>query len=364
MRLRKRTWEILEIAGKGDRVSHIVDFSLFFLVGANVLAIILESVSSIYLTYKLFFHWFNFVSVILFTVEYLLRIWSCVEDPDHLRETYTKTRFRFMGTSMALIDLVAIAPFYLQIILPGMDLRFLRVLRMLRILKLTRYSSAINLLLRVLHQERKAFSAAFTILIMVLIIVSCGIYLVENDAQPVAFGSIPDAMWWAMATLTTVGYGDVTPITPIGKLFGAVVTVVGIGMVALPAGILASSFSEMLRRRQQEYRLSVKKAMEDGNISDEEAHELERIREELNLSKEDSNELRNQTQKEIEVTKNYEMDWGKAAIRDVADEVIEDTIKPSATRLEKEQEQALDQDAHDHLKNCPHCGGRLPGNLL
>ncbi len=303
MSIRRRTWEILEIAGKDDRLSRTVDFALFFLVGANVLAIILESVSSIYLAYKPFFYWFNLVSVVLFSGEYLLRIWSCIEDPAHLKKTHTETRFKYMGTSMALIDLVAIAPFYLQFILPGMDLRFLRVLRMLRILKLTRYSTAMNLLLRVLHQERKAFSAAFTILIMVLIIVSCGIYLVESKAQPVAFGSIPDAMWWAMATLTTVGYGDVTPVTPMGKLFGALVTVVGIGMVALPAGILASSFSEMLRRRQQEYRLSVKKALDDGHISLEEAHELERIREKLDLSKADSDELRDQTQLEVEVTK-------------------------------------------------------------
>jgi len=362
MKLRKRTWEILEIAGEGDRVSKIADFALFFLVGANVLAIILESVESIHQAYEGFFYWFELISVILFSGEYLLRLWSCVEDPIHMKDSYTETRFRFMGTSIALIDLAAIAPFYLQIFLPGMDLRFLRVLRMLRILKLTRYSSAMNLLLRVLYQERNAFSAAFTILVMVLILVSCGIYLVENDAQPDAFGSIPAAMWWAITTLTSVGYGDVTPLTPFGKLLGAIVMVVGVGMVALPAGILASSFSEMLRRRQQEYRLSVKKAMEDGHISEEEAAELEKIREELNLSKEDSDELRTQTQKEIEVTKEYEVDWEKVAIRGVEGEAIEETIKRAEVQLEKDLEDALHNGVAGDPYSCPHCGSQLRGN--
>jgi voltage-gated potassium channel len=347
MGIRKRTWEILEIAEAGDKTSRIVDFALFFLVGANVLAIILESVPSIHQTYKTHFYWFELISVILFSIEYLLRVWSSVEDPEHKKETHTATRVKFMGSSMALIDLAAIAPFYLQILLPGMDLRFLRVLRMLRILKITRYSLAMNVLLRVLHKEREAFIAVFTILLMVLIMVSCGIYLVESRVQPEAFGSIPDSMWWALATLTTVGFGDVTPITPLGKLFGALVMIIGIGIIALPAGILASSFSEILRRRQQEFRLSVKKAMEDGEISAEEADELDKIREELNLTEEDSEELSSQTKKELEVDKRYEVAWEKIAIRDIESEAAK-------------QEPSKSHGSHDHSSICPHCGGKLP----
>jgi voltage-gated potassium channel len=347
MEIRKRTWDILEIAEAGDKTSRIVDFALFFLVGANVLAIILESVPSIHLAYKSFFYWFELISVILFSIEYILRVWSSVEAPEHLKQSHTATRFKFMGSSMALIDLAAIAPFYLQILLPGMDLRFLRVLRMLRILKITRYSLAMNVLLRVLHKEREAFIAVFTILLMVLIMVSCGIYLVESRAQPEAFGSIPDSMWWALATLTTVGFGDVTPITPLGKFFGAMVMIIGIGIIALPAGILASSFSEILRRRQQEFRLSVKKAMEDGEITDDEAEELNKIREELNLSEEDSEELSSQTKKELEVDKRYEVAWEKIAIRDIENEATN-------------QKEGIDQEPHAHSATCPHCGGKLP----
>lgn len=342
MGVRKRTWEILEIAGEGDKTSRLVDFALFFLVGANVLAIIIESVPSIHLAYKPYFHWFDVISVLLFSIEYLLRVWSSVENLEHKQESYMATRLKFMGSSMALVDLAAIAPFYLQILLPGMDLRFLRVLRMLRILKITRYSLAMNVLLGVLHKEREAFIAVFTILIMVLIMTSCGIHLVEGHIQPEAFGSIPDSMWWALATLTTVGYGDVAPITPLGKIFGAMVMIIGIGIIALPAGILASSFSEILRRRQQEFRLSVKKAMEDGEISDDEAAELNKIREELNLSEEDSKELSSQTQKELEVDKRYEVAWEKIAIRDVEGEVTNQ------------------RQPHDHSATCPHCGGKLP----
>jgi voltage-gated potassium channel len=214
-----------------------------------------------------------------------------------------------------------------------------------------------NVLLRVLHQERKAFGAAFTILMMMLILVACGIHLVEGHIQPEFFGSIPDSMWWAIATLTTVGYGDVTPITPMGKFFGALVMVIGIGMVALPSGILASSFSEMLRRRQQEFRLSVKQAMEDGDISAEEAENLEVIREELSLTKEDSEELRSQTQKELEVNKGYEVAWEKQAMRDVVGEAAKQT------KYRIDQGQASDLSTHDHCTTCPHCGGKLPDNL-
>jgi voltage-gated potassium channel len=321
-----------------------VDFALFFLVGANVLAIILESVPSLHQAYKSYFYWFELISVILFSIEYILRVWSSVEDPEHRKDSHTATRFKFMGSSMALIDLAAIAPFYLQILLPGMDLRFLRVLRMLRILKITRYSLAMNVLLRVLHKEREAFIAVFTILLMVLIMVSCGIYLVESRAQPEAFGSIPDSMWWALATLTTVGFGDVTPITPLGKFFGAMVMIIGIGIIALPAGILASSFSEILRRRQQEYRLSVKKAMEDGQITDDEAEELNKIREELNLSEEDSIELSSQTNKELEVDKRYEVAWEKIAIKEASEH----------------EELPKTEDTNEHLTTCPHCGEKLP----
>lgn len=140
-----------------------------------------------------------------------------------------------------------------------------------------------GLLLTVLRKEAKAFGAAMFIMLVILVFAASGIYLVENDTQPEQFGSIPAAMWWAVATLTTVGYGDVTPITMWGKVFGACVTIVGVGMVALPAGILASAFSDELRQRREQYAAMVKEALLDGEIDHAEERELEMTRYHLGI---------------------------------------------------------------------------------
>jgi voltage-gated potassium channel len=188
---------------------------------------------------------------------------------------------------MALIDLLAILPFYLTLSL-SVDLRFLRVVRLLRIFKLTRYSSAMTVLLSVLREESSSLFAALFVLLVLLMLASSGIYLIEHEIQPDAFGSIPDSMWWAMATLTTVGYGDVTPITPLGKFFGGCITVIGMGMVALPAGILASAFSDYIHRSRREYKSKLSQYLRDGDVSEEEKEELEELRNNLGLSPEDA----------------------------------------------------------------------------
>ena len=136
---------------------------------------------------------------------------------------------------------------------------------MLRLLKFSRYFKVMNLLLGVLKEERQSFLAAMFLLTIAMLIASTGIYIFEKDAQPDKFGSIPEAMWWAVATLTTVGYGDVTPITAMGKIFGALITIIiGIGTVALPSGILASGFSDQLKRRKNAYENELSLAMQDG----------------------------------------------------------------------------------------------------
>jgi voltage-gated potassium channel len=188
---------------------------------------------------------------------------------------------------MAIIDLLAILPFYLMFFV-HIDLRFLRVVRLLRIFKLTRYSSAMNILLSVLREESSSLFAALFVLLVLLMLASSGIYLIEHKIQPDAFGSIPDSMWWAMATLTTVGYGDVTPITPLGKFFGGCITVIGMGMVALPAGILASAFSDYIHRSRREYKSKLSEYLKDGIVSDEEKVELEQLRSDIGLSPEEA----------------------------------------------------------------------------
>lgn len=288
---RKRLAKLLDVGVAGDLVSRIVDVFLIGLISLNVMAIVLESVPSLALQYAAQFHWFEIVSVALFTFEYGLRVWSAPDLADQRFRRSIWGRVRYVLTPAALIDLLAILPFYLGIFL-NLDMRFLRVVRLFRIFKLTRYSTTMGLILNVFRDEAASFVGAFFLLFVLLILTASGIYLIEHDVQPKNFGSIPAAMWWAMATLTTVGYGDVTPFTPWGKLFGGFITVIGIGMVALPAGILASGFSEQLRQRREKYSDQLDTAIEDGVVSVEEESDLERLRRELGIDSQDAAVLR------------------------------------------------------------------------
>lgn len=285
-RLRRRIYEALEVRSSNDRLGQAADIALFVLIALNVAAVLGQSVASYNAQFRSTFLLFEAVSVAIFSCEYLARVWVSIDQP-RFADTHANwaKRLRYMVTPMALIDLVAVLPFYLAMmgLLGGMDMRILRTLRLARILKLTRHSEAMTLLLRVLTENGRNFSAALGILLIVMIITATGIHLFEHEAQPEAFGSIPAAMWWAFATLTTVGYGDVTPITVGGKVFGAAITVVSVGIVALPAGILASSFSERLRLKTNSYRELADKAYADGLLTPEEYAELEAERKKLGI---------------------------------------------------------------------------------
>ena len=281
---RKRLWQILERGNSEDKISVYTDIFLISLIILNIIAVLLETVDSIYTLYKFEFLIFERVSTAIFLIEYILRVWVCIED-DKIKKKRTKVivRLKYMATWPAIIDLLAVLSGILPMIF-NVDLRILRALRMLRLLKFSRYFKVMNLLLGVLKEEKQSFLAAMFLLTIAMLIASTGIYIFEKDAQPDKFGSIPEAMWWAVATLTTVGYGDVTPITPMGKLFGAVVTIIGIGTVALPSGILASGFSDQLKRRQNTYKDELSKALQDGIITNAERSKLSRIAEDMNLS--------------------------------------------------------------------------------
>lgn len=286
---RKTIARILSVDGK-HRLSRIVDIILISLICLNVAAIILESVPSFQQQYRSQLHWFDVFSVAVFTVEYLLRVWSSVELAGYHNDSPTKARLKYMMTPLAVIDLLAIAPFYLSFFFV-LDLRFLRVVRLLRVFKLTRYSGAMNLVLSVFKEEANAFLASFVVLMTLLVLASSGIYLIEHDIQPETFGSIPDAMWWAMATLTTVGYGDAVPVTPMGKIFGGIITIIGMGMIALPAGILASGFADQIHRRRSRYEDQLEQVFGDGVITHTEQLHLDELRERLGLTYDDVEEL-------------------------------------------------------------------------
>ncbi len=283
---RKRVWSLLEPANENDKFSKIVDVFLVSLIFFNILMVILETVDELYLNYRIFFKYFELFSVTIFSFEYIGRLWSCVENKDN-KESNSGARIRYVFSFSAIIDAVAILPSLLAFLFPTVDLRFVRALRIFRLLKFSRYSNSINTLLEVLWDQRKSFGAAFFILFIVLIISSSGMYLVEKDVQPEKFGSIPQSMWWSIVTLTTVGYGDVFPITSIGKIFGSIIIILGIGTVALPAGILASAFTEHTKRSQKRYEEQLKFMLTDNIIDEKERKELNKLSEKLNLSDED-----------------------------------------------------------------------------
>jgi voltage-gated potassium channel len=281
--LRKRIWEILEKGNSNDKVSFYTDIFLITLIIFNIIAVLLETVDSIYSKYALEFLIFERFSTAVFLVEYILRIWVCVEEK--IKSNKLITRLKYASTWPAIIDLLAVLSGLLPMIFE-VDLRILRALRMLRLLKFSRYFKVMNLLLGVLKEEKQSFLAAMFLLTIAMLIASTGIYLFEKDAQPDKFSSIPEAMWWAIATLTTIGYGDVTPVTGMGKFFGAIIAIIGIGVVALPSGILASGFTDQLKRRQAQYENELSKALQDGVISSSERNKLTKIAKDMNLSEE------------------------------------------------------------------------------
>ena len=290
-RRRARVYWWLERPERDATGPRVLEIALVVLIILNVSAVIVETVDPIYRRWQSAFDHFETLSLTIFVVEYLTRLWVAPEHPD------IRSRLKWALTPTAIIDLLAILPALLVLFYP-IDLRILRAFRMLRLLKLTRYSPALRMLLAVFEEEAGAFLAGFFILVLMLIFAASGAWLVEHRAQPENFGSIPAAMWWAVTTLTTVGYGDVTPITAAGKIFGAIITVVGIGMAALPAGIIASGINDQLHRRRTNLQHQFRKALEDGVIADHEEVEMEALRKELGLSRRAADQIRRQAQVE------------------------------------------------------------------
>lgn len=219
------------------------------LILANVTAVTLETVPSIGQQCQAEFYWFDVFSVLVFTVEYLTRVWASAERDGAVGKSAFERRVRYMCSPLAVVDLLAILPFYLGFF-SSLDLRGLRIFRLLRMLKLVRYSPALASLSRVLYMERRALAAAMLIMMGLLFTSATLAHLIEGEVQPDAFGSIPAGLWWALSTLTTVGYGDVVPVTAAGKILGSVVMVLGFAFYAVPIGIIASGFSDEVHRRE------------------------------------------------------------------------------------------------------------------
>jgi len=252
--MKKRLYHLMNTSKKpGDPGWHL-DMFIITLILLNVVAIVLESVAPIRARFQWHFMQFELFSVVIFSVEYILRIWTANLNPKFGKPFSGNIKYAL--TPMAIIDLMAILPFYLTIL--GVDLRLLRILRVLRIFrlfKIARYVEALNFITKVFRKKKEELVISLIFTGFLLLFASTLMYNVEHEAQPDKFSSIPTTMWWGIATLTTVGYGDIFPITPIGQFLGGVIAIIGIGLFALPTGILASGFSEEIskRKNQEEY---------------------------------------------------------------------------------------------------------------
>jgi voltage-gated potassium channel len=244
---RREVHDILEIGGDAHPAGRVVNAFVILLIVLNAVAFAAETVPELETRYAAEFAAFNVFSVIVFTIEYVLRVWSAVDIPMLSRLPHWRARLRFAARPIMIVDLLAFAPWYLHWIYP-MDLRVLRLFRLFRVLKLVRYSPALQTLGRVIADEYRALLGALLVMLMMILFAASIIYFLEREAQPDKFGSIPEAAWWALATLTTTGFGDVVPVTPWGKVFGGIVMLLGVGMFALPIAIIAAGFSQEASR--------------------------------------------------------------------------------------------------------------------
>lgn len=245
---RLRVYELLENGAPSDFWSRVVDFFLVLLIVGNAIAFALDTVDRIHQAWSFYINLFTAFSGVVFTIEYLLRLWSSVEVFPGRQMPDWQKRLRFAVRPLQVVDLLVLITFWFATFVPY-DLRVLRVVRLAVFFRMARYSPALQTLGAVVRAEWRSLTSALTIMLCLVLIAATGIYFIEGDVQPEKFGSVPMAAWWAIATLTTVGFGDVVPITPLGKMFGGLMMIFGLGMFALPIGIMATGFAQQSSQR-------------------------------------------------------------------------------------------------------------------
>lgn len=248
MNLRRRAHQLLDSNGPRNRGALCIRYGLLALIVINVDTSVASTVPDMDAAYGSIFDAIESVSLVMFAAEYLLRIWIAPEESFRRGESAWRARLRWMLSGEGLIDLLAVVPFILSD-LTDVDLRVVVLVRLLRFFKIARYSPGFHSLVEAVRAERQALMACILILASVILIAAGFLYVLEHKAQPDKFGSIPEAMWWAVATVTTVGYGDVVPVTVWGRIIGALTMVVGLLMLALPAGIVATAFASIIARQ-------------------------------------------------------------------------------------------------------------------
>ncbi|MFQ3578789.1 MAG: ion transporter [Bacteroidales bacterium] len=247
---KRKLFLVLEVSENKKRILSLFNIFIFGLIIINIIAYIVQSEQTIYSKYKTYFDFIEYISVIIFTIEYIIRVWIITENPKYQHPV--KGRLRYMKSTYAIIDLLAILPFYITIL--HLDTRILRILwllRLFRLAKIVRYIHAIRVIEKVIKEKIEQLVVSMVFIFFLLLFASSAMYYIEGSIQPKEFGSIPKAMWWGVETLTTVGYGDVYPVTLLGKIFAGIIAILGIGLFALPAGILASGFGQYLHNKEK-----------------------------------------------------------------------------------------------------------------
>ena len=249
--IKTRVFDIISKDDGSDRASRSFDLLIMALILLSVTSIVLESFDSLAAKYRMVFRAFEFFSVIVFSVEYLARIWTA----DLLYPQAAHPHVKYIFSFMALIDLLAILPFYLPFI--SADMRYLRMVRLFRlfrlfrVFKLGRYIDALQTIIQVIRLSASRLIMSLALCAFVMLFSAIIMYTVENPVQPEQFPNVVSSLWWAICTLTTVGYGDVYPITAVGRFFAALISLVGIGIIAIPTGIIAAGFSEVISRKTE-----------------------------------------------------------------------------------------------------------------
>jgi hypothetical protein len=282
--LRQKVYAIVNETPDSGKLHEIFDFIIVLWVLISVTCVILESVDSINYYFHVEFIVIDTIAVAIFSTEFLMRIYSCTENPKY--QHWLAGRINFSRQFSSLIDILAIAPFFLESLLDQLfDLRFLRVFRLMRLFKLGRYSAATKSLFYVIQREWPVMKASIFIMLMLVMLAACLGYLFEHEAQPDKFENIPQSIYWAVITLASVGYGDISPVTPGGRAITIVLALLGIGIFAIPAAILSSAFSDQLRIERETMKQELYEMLGDGKISPEERIIIDAEAKRLHLSK-------------------------------------------------------------------------------
>lgn len=297
-RLRLRTLRALDPTNSSDRIGMLVAGAITLLVLLNVVAVGLESIDPIYAAHGPMFQAFETFSIAVFSIEYLLRLWAAGARYSRHRGGRWRGRKEQFWSVSGWIDLLAVLPYYLNAFFPGADLRVLRLLRLIRVFKLSHYSTAIEDLFQAIYEERRAFVATLYLLLIAVLLTSSLMYYAEHRVQPEVFSSIPATIYWSVITLTTVGYGDVSPVTWIGQVIAMATSFMGVCTVALLTGIVASAFANQMARRRIIYEAQLRESLRDGHLDQAEQDTLMRLQRSFNLSQEQAASILEQVKRE------------------------------------------------------------------